>query len=83
MIDLSVLTEKETSKDAIHAAMQARRRRRSDESASSGYFEEPLCLGSDFIGVTAVSCRSSMRRLTQGIGGGNFMKVCSWYDNEC
>ena len=76
IIDLAVETEKEASKDALHAAMKAA----ADGPMKGilGYTDEPL-VSSDYIGDPRSSIFDAT--LTQTIGG-NFVKVFSWYDNE-
>ncbi len=76
VIDLAIETEKETSKDAIHAAMKAAAE--GPMKGILGYTEEPL-VSSDFIGDPRSSIFDAT--LTQ-VMGGNFVKVFSWYDNE-
>ncbi len=76
LVDLSFVSEKPMTKDAVHAAMK---------SASEGKlknilgYTEELLVSSDFIG----DARSSIfdATVTQ-VMGDNFAKVFSWYDNE-
>jgi glyceraldehyde 3-phosphate dehydrogenase len=77
IVDLTVVTTKPVSKDAIHTAMRA--------AASSGpmknilaYTDEQL-VSSDYIGRPASSTFDST--LTQVLGD-RFAKIFSWYDNE-
>jgi len=76
IIDLSLETEKPTTKEEIHAAMK----KASEGSMKGilGYTEEPL-VSSDYIGDPRSSIFDAT--MTQVIGG-NFVKVFSWYDNE-
>jgi glyceraldehyde 3-phosphate dehydrogenase len=76
IIDLSLETEKETSKEAIHAAMK--KAAEGPMKGILGYTEEPL-VSSDYIGDPRSSIFDAT--MTQVIGG-NFVKVFSWYDNE-
>jgi glyceraldehyde 3-phosphate dehydrogenase len=77
LVDLSVITEKSVTKDAIHAAMKA-----AAESGPLkgilGYTEEQL-VSSDYIGDPRSSIFDAT--VTQVLGD-NFAKVFSWYDNE-
>jgi glyceraldehyde 3-phosphate dehydrogenase len=77
LVDLTLETEKATSKDAIHAAMK--------KAAESGpmhgilqYTETELVSG-DFIGNPASSIFDAT--MTQVLGD-RFAKVFAWYDNE-
>jgi glyceraldehyde 3-phosphate dehydrogenase len=77
IVDLTVVTEKALSKDAIHAAMK--------KAATSGplkdilyYTDEPL-VSSDYIGHPGSSIFDAT--MTQVLGE-KFAKVFSWYDNE-
>ncbi|RYE79208.1 MAG: type I glyceraldehyde-3-phosphate dehydrogenase [Myxococcales bacterium] len=76
LVDLTVRTERATSKDAIHAAMRA-----AAEGPMKGflqYTEEELVSG-DYIGNPASSIFDST--MTQVLGD-RFAKVFAWYDNE-
>jgi len=76
LIDLTLVTQKAVTKDAIHAAMKA-----AAEGPMKGilaYTEEQL-VSSDFIGDPHSSTFDST--LTQVLGD-RFAKVFSWYDNE-
>ena len=76
LVDLTLETEKPVTKDSIHAAMK-----RAAEGPMKGileYVDTPLVSG-DFIGNPHSSIFDST--LTQSIGD-NFVKICSWYDNE-
>ena len=77
IVDLTVVTSKPISKDAIHKAMR--------DAASAGpmknilaYTEEQL-VSSDYIGRPASSTFDAT--LTQVLGD-RFAKIFSWYDNE-
>lgn len=77
LVDLTVITEKAVSVEAINGAMKA--------AAESGplkgileYVEAEL-VSSDFIGNPHSSSFDSTQTLTMGE---NFAKVFSWYDNE-
>ncbi len=77
IVDLTVLTEKPVTKDAIHAAMK--------KAAESGpmknvldYTETEL-VSSDYIGNPASSTFDAT--LTQ-VQGDKLAKIFSWYDNE-
>jgi glyceraldehyde 3-phosphate dehydrogenase len=76
IIDLSLETEKPTTKEEIHAAMK----KAADGPMKGilGYTDEPL-VSSDYIGDPRSSIFDAT--MTQVIGG-NFVKVFSWYDNE-
>ena len=76
IIDLAIETEREATKDAIHAAMK--KAAEGPMKGILGYTEEPL-VSSDFIGDPRSSIFDAT--LTQTMGG-NFVKVFSWYDNE-
>ncbi|HEY1954881.1 MAG TPA: type I glyceraldehyde-3-phosphate dehydrogenase [Polyangiaceae bacterium] len=76
LIDLSIETEKEATKEAIHAAMKAAAE--GPMKGILGYTEEPL-VSSDFIGDPRSSIFDAT--LTQVLGG-KFVKIFSWYDNE-
>jgi glyceraldehyde 3-phosphate dehydrogenase len=77
IVDLSFVSEKPMTKDAIHAAMKAAAEA-GPLKGILGYTEEPL-VSSDFIGDP----RSSIFDATQTqIMGDHFAKVFSWYDNE-
>jgi glyceraldehyde 3-phosphate dehydrogenase len=76
IVDLTLETEKATTREAIHAAMKA-----AAHGPMKGileYVEEPLVSG-DFIGDPHSSIFDST--MTQVLGD-NFAKVFSWYDNE-
>jgi glyceraldehyde 3-phosphate dehydrogenase len=77
VVDLTIVTERPASKDAIHAAMK-----RASESGPLkdilAYVDEPL-VSSDFIGHPASSIFDAT--MTQTMGD-RFAKVFSWYDNE-
>ncbi len=76
LIDLTLVTQKAVTKDAIHAAMKA-----AAEGPMKGilaYTEEQL-VSSDFIGDPHSSTFDST--LTEVLGD-RFAKVFSWYDNE-
>ena len=76
IIDLTFMTEKAMTRDAIHAAMKT-----AAEGPMKGilaYVEEPLVSG-DFIGDPHSS--SFDATMTQVLGD-RFAKVFSWYDNE-
>jgi glyceraldehyde 3-phosphate dehydrogenase len=77
IVDLTLLTEKPVTKDAIHAAMK----KAADEGPMKGildYTETPLVSG-DFIGNPASSTFDAT--LTQVLGD-KFAKIFAWYDNE-
>ena len=76
IIDLSLETEKPTTKEEIHAAMK--KASEGPMKGILGYSEEPL-VSSDYIGDPRSSIFDAT--MTQVIGG-NFVKVFSWYDNE-
>jgi len=76
IIDLSLETEKPTTKEEIHAAMK--KASEGPMKGILGYTEEPL-VSSDYIGDPRSSIFDAT--MTQVIGG-NFVKVFSWYDNE-
>ncbi len=76
VVDLSFISEKPMTKDAIHAAMKA-----ASEGALKGilgYTEEQL-VSSDYIGDPRSSIFDAT--VTQ-MQGDTFAKVMSWYDNE-
>lgn len=76
LVDLTFETEKNLTKESLHAAMKA-----ASEGAMKnilGYTEEQL-VSSDYIGDP----RSSIFDATLSqVMGDNFAKVMSWYDNE-
>jgi glyceraldehyde 3-phosphate dehydrogenase len=76
LVDLTLETEKEATKEAIHAAMKAASEGRM--KGVLGYTEEPL-VSSDYIGDPRSSIFDAT--VTQVLGG-NFVKIFSWYDNE-
>jgi len=76
LVDLVVTTEKETTAEAVNAALK---------KAANGplkgildYIEAPL-VSIDFNGSPA---SSSVDALSTSVIGGNMVKVLSWYDNE-
>ena len=76
LVDLTLETQKPTTKDAIHAAMKA-----ASEGAMKGileYVDLPLVSG-DFIGDPASSIFDAT--MTQVLGE-RFAKIFAWYDNE-
>ncbi|MFO0739435.1 MAG: type I glyceraldehyde-3-phosphate dehydrogenase [Labilithrix sp.] len=76
LVDLTFETEKNLTKESIHAAMKA-----ASEGALKnilGYTEEQL-VSSDYIGDPRSSIFDAT--VTQ-VMGDNFAKVFSWYDNE-
>ena len=76
LVDLTVRTERPTSREAIHAAMRA-----AAEGPMKGflqYTDEELVSG-DYIGNPASSVFDST--MTQVLGD-RFAKVFAWYDNE-
>lgn len=76
LVDLSVVTTKPVTKDAIHAAMKA-----ASEGSMKGIlgFTDEQLVSSDFIGDSRSSIFDST--VTQVIGD-KLAKVFSWYDNE-
>ncbi len=77
LVDLTVVTEKSVTVDAINAAMKEA----SESAGSKGYLyycDEPL-VSSDFIGHPGSSIFDATQTLTMG---DKFAKVFSWYDNE-
>jgi glyceraldehyde 3-phosphate dehydrogenase len=76
LIDLTIETEREMTKDAIHAAMK--KASEGPMKGILGYTEEPL-VSSDYIGDPRSSIFDAT--ITQVLGG-NFAKIFSWYDNE-
>jgi glyceraldehyde 3-phosphate dehydrogenase len=78
LVDLTVETEKPVSVESINEAMK--------KAASSGgakgylYYTEEQLVSSDYIGHPGSSIFDAT--LTKALGGGNFAKVFSWYDNE-
>ena len=76
VVDLTVITEKNTSAEEINAAMKA-----AAEGPLNGilaYCDEPL-VSKDFNGHPASSIFDS---LCTSVIDGNLVKVLSWYDNE-
>jgi glyceraldehyde 3-phosphate dehydrogenase len=75
MVDLNFIAKRETSAQEINDAMKA---------AAKGmrgvlqYVDEPL-VSIDF---NHTDHSSSFDSLQTKVIGGNFVKVCSWYDNE-
>jgi glyceraldehyde 3-phosphate dehydrogenase len=76
LVDLSLVTTKAVTKDAIHAAMKAASE--GPMKGILGYADEPL-VSSDYIGDSRSSIFDST--MTQVIGD-KLAKVFSWYDNE-
>jgi glyceraldehyde 3-phosphate dehydrogenase len=76
VIDLTLETERPTTKEAIHAAMKAASE--GPMKGILGYTEEPL-VSSDFIGDPRSSIFDAT--ITQ-VMGDRFVKLFSWYDNE-
>jgi len=76
LVDLTFETEKNVSKDAIHAAMKTAAN--GPMKGILGFTEEPL-VSSDYIGDPRSSIFDAT--MTQTIGE-RFAKVFSWYDNE-
>jgi len=76
IVDLTVVTEKPLTKDAIHAAMKAAAEGKL--KGILGYTEEQL-VSSDYIGDPRSSIFDAT--ITQ-VMGDKFAKVFSWYDNE-
>ncbi len=76
IVDLAVITEKETTKEEVNAALK--KASENELKGILGYCEEPL-VSIDFV----MNSHSSIvdAELTEVIGG-NFVKVYSWYDNE-
>merc|ERR1711934_1341560 len=77
VVDLTVRTKKETSYDEIKAAMKE-----ASEGPLKGVlgYTEDAVVSSDFVSDT----RSSIFDANAGIAlNDNFIKVVSWYDNEC
>ena len=79
MVDLTVELEKPATKEQINAAMK---------KAASGpmagileYTEDPI-VSIDVVGNSASSVFDSGLTMVMG-GENNFIKVISWYDNEC
>lgn len=73
--ELVAVVEKETTVDAINAAMQAA------TNESYGYTDEPI-VSSDVIGMTFGSLFDASQTKVSTLGGVNLVKVASWYDNE-
>jgi glyceraldehyde 3-phosphate dehydrogenase len=76
LVDLTLVTEKPVTKEAIHAAMKAASE--GPMKGILGYTEEPL-VSSDYIGDPRSSIFDAT--VTQVIGT-DMCKVFSWYDNE-
>jgi glyceraldehyde 3-phosphate dehydrogenase len=76
LVDLTIETEKPVTKEAIHAAMKA-----AAEGPMKGVlgYQELALVSCDYIGNPLSSIFDAT--MTQVIGG-NFAKICSWYDNE-
>ncbi len=77
IVDLAVETSKAATTDAVNAAF----REASETSPLKGYLQycEDEIVSSDIIGNTHSCIFDSL--LTDVVGG-NFVKVCGWYDNE-
>ncbi len=76
VVDLVVTTEKETTAEAVNAALK-----KAADGPLKGvldYIEAPL-VSIDFNGSPA---SSSVDSLSTSVIGGNMVKVLSWYDNE-
>jgi len=76
MVDLNFIASKETSKDEINSVIKEYSETSMKEVLR--YVDEPL-VSIDFNHSNHSSCFDSTQ--TKVIGG-NFVKVCSWYDNE-
>ncbi len=76
LVDLTLETEKQVTKESIHAAMRA-----AAEGPMTGIlkYEETELVSNDYIGNPFSSTFDAT--MTQVIGG-NFAKVFAWYDNE-
>ena len=76
LVDLTLETEKQVTKESIHAAMRA-----AAEGPMKGIlkYEETELVSNDYIGNPFSSTFDAT--MTQVIGG-NFAKVFAWYDNE-
>ena len=76
LVDLTLETEKQVTKESIHAAMRA-----AAEGPIKGIlkYEETELVSNDYIGNPFSSTFDAT--MTQVIGG-NFAKVFAWYDNE-
>ena len=77
VVDLVVLTEKNTTVEEVNAAMKAA----SEKAPLKGYlgYEEQELVSMDFRGDSRSSIFDAL--LTRVVGG-NLVKVISWYDNE-
>lgn len=76
MVDLNFLAKKETSKEEINAIVQKYSQGAMKEVLR--YVEQPL-VSIDFNHSNHSSCFDSTQTKVMG---GDFVKVCSWYDNE-
>jgi glyceraldehyde 3-phosphate dehydrogenase len=79
LVDLVATLGKSVTADEVNAAMK---------SAAEGklrgileYSEDPL-VSSDIVGNPYSSIFDSLSTMTMPAGGGNMVKVVSWYDNE-
>ncbi len=73
--ELVVVVEKETTAEAVNAAMKAA------SNESFGYTNEPI-VSSDIIGTTFGSLFDESQTKVTNLGGVNLVKTASWYDNE-
>ena len=73
--ELVVVVEKETTAEAVNAAMKAA------ANESFGYTNEPI-VSSDIIGTTFGSLFDESQTKVTNLGGVNLVKTASWYDNE-
>jgi len=77
VVDLTLITSKAVTKEAIHAAMK----KASEEGPLAGVLDytEELLVSNDYIGNPASSTFDAT--MTQVLGD-KFTKIFSWYDNE-
>lgn len=73
--ELVVVVEKETTAEAVNAAMKAA------ANESFGYTNEPI-VSTDIIGTTFGSLFDESQTKVTNLGGVNLVKTASWYDNE-
>ncbi len=75
LTELVVVVEKETTADAVNAAMKAA------TNESYGYTEDPI-VSSDVIGTAFGSLFDATQTKVTTLNGITLVKVAAWYDNE-
>jgi glyceraldehyde 3-phosphate dehydrogenase len=78
MVDLNFISKKNTSKEEIHQIIQDAIAADAKVAKALRFVTEPL-VSIDFNHSSHSSCFDSTQTKVMG---GNFIKICSWYDNE-